>query len=174
MKITKKWVEGKDLIVRFATAGDVLGHRGFGGDMKYPVSAIAMEASRVCFIDNDFLATSLKANPSLTYAMMQIYARDLQHAEKRMSDLVLREVVERIVLALTEIAGKLGVGSDGFIALPVSRQDIASFAGTSYETVFKFFTRLSHDNIITTVGKKVKINDPVALNAFLSGHRQQS
>jgi CRP-like cAMP-binding protein len=52
--------------------------------------------------------------------------------------------------------------------LPVTRQDIASYAGTSYETVFKFFTELAGKNILTTSGKSIKINDHKALQAFLT------
>lgn len=168
VKIAKNWGDDKELIIRFAKAGNVLGHRGFGGDLLYPISATAMEDCEVCFIDTDFLESSLIANSSLTYQLMQVYASDLQKAEKRMRDLVHREVKERIVLALFEIAEVFGTGEDDFIAVPISRQDIASYAGTSYETVFKFFTELSGKNILTTSGKNIRINDRKALEAFLT------
>jgi len=167
VKVSKKWGEQKELILRFAKEGDVLGHRGFGGDLLYPVSATALEACKVCFIDNEFLELSLIANNSLTYQLMQVYAAELQKTEKRIRDLVLREVKERIVLALFEISESFGTGEDDYLALPITRQDIASYAGTSYETVFKFFTELSRKNILTTSGKNIRINDHKALQTLL-------
>ena len=41
-KIHKHWVEGRELIVRFAKDGEIIGHRGFGIDKLYPVSATAL------------------------------------------------------------------------------------------------------------------------------------
>ena len=168
VKVFRKWGEEKELILRFAKTGDVLGHRGFGGDAFYPISAVAMEDCKVCFIDGAFLEASLTANTAFTYELMKLYAMDLQKAEKRMSDLAHREVKGRIVLALFEIMEVFGVNEDGFVSVPISRQDIASYAGTTYETVFKFFTDLSDKNILTTNGKSIKINDQQNLQAFLN------
>ena len=167
VKVSKNWGEQKELIIRFAKAGDVLGYRGFGGDLSYPISSTALEDCKVCFIDNSFLEASLITNAALCYQLLQVYAQELQKAEKRMRDLVHMEVKGRIVLSLFEILNAFGIGEDGYIALPISRQDIAYYAGTSYETVFKFFTELSNKNILITTGKSIKINDPEALRAFL-------
>lgn len=167
VKVFKNWGEQKELILRFAKTGDVLGHRGFGGDLHYPISATALEDTKVCFIDNNFLTASLAANANLSFQFMQLYATELQRAEKRMRDLAHMNVKGRIVLALFEIADVFGIGEGNFIALPVTRQDIASHAGTTYETVFKFFTELSNKKILTTSGKSIKINNRKALEGFL-------
>lgn len=167
VKVSKNWGDQKELILRFAKTGDVLGHRGFGGDLHYPISATALEDTKVCFIDNAFLNASMAANPGLTFQLLQLYATELQRAEKRMRDLAHMDVKGRIVLALFELADVFGIGEENFIALPITRQDIASYAGTTYETVFKFFTELTNKRILTTSGKSIKINKPKALEAFL-------
>jgi CRP/FNR family transcriptional regulator len=167
VKVSKNWGEQKELILRFAKTGDVLGLRGFGGDLHYPISATALEDTKVCFIDNAFLNASMAANTNLTFQLLQLYAAELQRAEKRMRDLAHMDVKGRIVLALFEIADVFGIGEENFIALPITRQDIASHAGTTYETVFKFFTELSHKHILATSGKNIKIIDRKALEEFL-------
>lgn len=167
VKVTMNWGDQKELILRFAKAGDVLGHRGFGGDLLYPISATALEDCKACFIDNSFLETSLTVNTTFSFQLMQVFAQELQKAERRMRDLVHMEVKGRIVLALFEIADKFGTDEDGYIALPINRQDIASFAGTTYETVFKFFSELLVKEILSTSGKSIRINDPKALQSFI-------
>src|SRR6476620_3360157 len=142
VKVSMSWEDGKELLIRFAKRGDVLGHRGFGGNLLYPISATALEDTKVCFIDSSFLETTFKANTAFTYQLMQLYASELQKAEKRMRDLAHREVKGRIALALLEISDVFGTGEDQYILVPVTRQDIASYAGTTYETVFKFFNEL--------------------------------
>src|SRR5688572_31051801 len=38
-KVHKRWGEEKELILRIASNGDILGHRGLGNDTIYPASA---------------------------------------------------------------------------------------------------------------------------------------
>jgi CRP/FNR family transcriptional regulator len=99
---------------------------------------------------------------------MQEYANELQKAEKRMHDLALMEVKGRVALALQEIASLFGTDPEQYISIPISRQDIASYAGTTYETVFKLFTNLVAEGIITSTGKRIKINDTIALQKLVN------
>lgn len=158
VKVHKQWLEQKDLILRFAAPGDILGHRGLGGVDSYPVTATALEDSLLCYIPNDFLESSLKTNPTLTYRLMHFYAAELQRAEQRMRDMVHMDVKGRIAGALLEIAA---------LPLTITRQDIASYAGTTYETVFKFFTELIKGKIISTSGKDIRIADPQRLKKYI-------
>ena len=43
-----KWSDDKELIIRFAANGAILGHRGLGSKMVYTVSATALEPLVVC------------------------------------------------------------------------------------------------------------------------------
>jgi len=167
LKIHKQWIDEKELILRFAKAGDIAGHRGLGGADKYPVSATALEDTKACFITNEFLEATLKTNPALTYRLMNFYVSELQKAEKRMRELAHMDVKGRIAGALLEIAGFFGVDDQKFIAVAITRQDIASYSGTTYETVFKFFTHLTQKKIISTSGKSIRIHQPALLKRFI-------
>lgn len=166
VKIHQLWGEGKELIVRFAKAGDVLGFRGLGGDERYPVSATALEDSKACFITNNFLEATFKTNASFTYTMMQLFATELQKAEKRLRNLAHMEVKGRIAETLLELLRLFGMNKEKYISLAVTRQDIASYAGTTYETVFKFFNELIDKKIISTQGKFIRIQDVAKLKRF--------
>jgi len=166
VKVYKQWGGQKQLIIRFAKAGDILGHRGLGGDEVYPITATALEDTRACFITNDFLETTLATNPSFTSRLMHFYATELQKAEKRMRNLAHMEVKGRIADAVLELARVFGQDKNNAIAASITRQDIASYAGTTYETVFKFFTELIQEKIISTSGKTIKINKPNKLKQF--------
>lgn len=168
VKVYKQWGDQKQLIIRFVKAGDILGHRGLGGIVNYPIGATALEDTKVCFITNDFLEATLKTNHELSYKLMHFYATELQKAEKRMRDLAHMEVKGRVAEALLELMNVFGADQEQQIAATITRQDIASYAGTTYETVFKFFNELAADNIISTNGKSIKINDRVKLQQFCS------
>jgi CRP/FNR family transcriptional regulator len=83
-----------------------------------------------------------------------------------MRDLAHMEVKGRIADAVLELAEVFGMDQNKTIAASITRQDIASYAGTTYETVFKFFTELTQAKIISTSGKSIKINTPDRLKQF--------
>jgi CRP-like cAMP-binding protein len=162
VKIHGPWTDGREMIIRFARGGEIAGHRGLV-DTVYPISATALEDTMACFVGNDFLELSMKANPSLTYTLMHFYAAELQKAEKRLRDITHMEVKGRIAGALLDIFRTFGIDENQFLALKLTRQDIAAYAGTTYETVFKFFAELTAAGVITTSGKDIRINQPEKL-----------
>lgn len=98
---------------------------------------------------------------------MQFYATELQKAEQRMSDLVHMDVKGRIARAILDMEATFRNREDGFINITISRQDIASYAGTIYETVFKVFTEWIKAGLIITEGKHIKIMNRKKLSAFV-------
>jgi CRP/FNR family transcriptional regulator len=130
VKVHKKWGADKELIVRFAKEGDILGHRGLGDDTYYPVSGTALEPVAVCFVDLDFFLATLRMNQAFLFQLMMFFAEELKVSEKNMRDLAHMQVKGRIAQALLTIKDKFGVDSEGYINMNVSRQNLASFAGT--------------------------------------------
>ncbi len=166
VKVHKHWGNEKELIVRFAKKGDIVGHRGLGKENFYPVSATALEPVTVCFIDLDFFRASLKVNHNFIYELMMFYAKELQESEKNMRNLAHMPVKGRIAQALLALKDKFGINEEGFIDLVLSRQDLASFAGTTYETVFRILNQFMEENIITASGKDIAIINVEALLNF--------
>lgn len=157
VKIHKRWGSEKELIVRFAKGGDIIGYRGLGNEMMYPVSATALEDVVVCFIDLHFFETTLQVNHQLTYDLMQLYAGELQEAERRMRNLVHMEVKGRIAETLLMLKKTFGVNKQGFINITLTKQDMASYAGTTYETFSRVTNELVNDKTIKVSGKNVAI-----------------
>lgn len=166
VKIHKKWGD-KDLIIKLAKEGDVLGHRGIGAEQHYPVSATAIEDASVCFISTEFLKTTLRINPELTYQLMLYYAKDLQEAEKGMRNMVHMDVKSRIADTLLKIAEVFGCEEDGTIKGTLARQDVASYAGTTYETIFKVLNEFTADHIIELSGKTIIIKNRQKLSSLI-------
>jgi CRP/FNR family transcriptional regulator len=167
VKIHKKWGEDKELIIKLAKEGDVLGHRGIGANQHYPVSATVIEDASVCFITTEFLKTTLRINPELTYQLMLYYAHDLQEAEKGMRNMVHMDVKSRIADTILKIAEVFGCDEDGAIKGTLTRQDLASYAGTTYETIFKVMNEFTGDHIIELSGKTILIKDREKLSSII-------
>ncbi|MBV4355593.1 Crp/Fnr family transcriptional regulator [Pinibacter aurantiacus] len=168
VKVHKKWGDDKELIIRFATGGGIFGHRGLGNDTVYPISATALETTTVCFIEKEFLLTSLKVNHDLMFNLMMFYANELQESEKNMRNMAHMSVKGRVANALLSLHSKFGIDGEGFIDLVLSRQDIASYAGTTYETVFRVLSDFSEEKLINASGKSIAIVDAERLRAIVN------
>ncbi len=157
VKIHKKWGDEKELILRIAKDGDIAGHRGLGSDTIYPVSATALEATDVCYVDLDFFESTLKVNHEFLYQLMMFFASELQESEKRMRNLAHMPVRGRIANALLTLKQKFGTDEAGNINIILSRQDLASYTGTVYETLFRSMNEMQEEGLIKLNGKKIKI-----------------
>lgn len=155
VKVHRKWGSQKELILRFAGAGDVLGYRGLGDEKKYTVSATAIEPAVVCYIEMDFFESLLQINHPLTYQLMRCYANELHNAEKKMSNLVHMNVKARVAETLIILQNQFGKSAEGYINIQLSRQDVAAYTGTTYETLFRTMQELIQEKIIKVSGKKI-------------------
>ena len=159
VKVHKKWSNNKELILRFAKDGAIVGHRGLGGDTIYPVSATALAPSDICFVDLDFFMATLKVNPDYLFDLMMFFATELKESEKRMRNIAHMNTKGRIGQSLLNLQDKFGTDADGFINIEISRQDLASYTGTTYETLFKIMNELAEEKSIHIDSKRTKLLD---------------
>ncbi|HET9744116.1 MAG TPA: Crp/Fnr family transcriptional regulator [Chitinophagaceae bacterium] len=157
VKVHKQWGDEKELILRFAKQGAIVGHRGLGDDTIYPVSATTLSPADICFVDLDFYTATLKVNPGYLFELMMFFASELKESEKRMRNLAHMNTKGRIGQALLTLQKKFGKDADGFIDIDISRQDLASYSGTTYETLFKMLNELAEESSIRLNGKKIQI-----------------
>jgi CRP-like cAMP-binding protein len=167
VKVHKHWGEDKELILRFAKKGAIIGHRGLGKDLVYPVSGTAIEPTVVCFVELGFFQASLKVNHELLYELMQFFASELKESERNMRNLAHMPVKGRIAQCLLTLEEKFGTTDDGFLNIIISRQDLASFAGTTYETAFRMLNELTGDGAIRSEGKRIAIGNREQLLSHL-------
>ena len=156
VKVHKHWTEDKELIIRFAREQDILGHRGLSSlNEPYPITATALSEATVCFIPMDFFRVSLTVNTGFLYEFMMFLADELRLSEQRMRDLAHMQVKGRTARALLMLEKKFGTDKDGFIGFTISRQDLAAYVGTAYETVYRLLLEFSEEGLIKTDGKNI-------------------
>ena len=157
VKVHKHWGD-KELIIRFANSGKIFGHRGLGTHSSvYPISATALEETSLCFIDLEFFMATLKVNHDFAFNLMLFYADELQESEKKMRNLALMPVKNRLAVALLHLKDQFGLNEAGNLNIELSKQDLAAFTGATYETVFRMTTELVNENLISLSGKHIRI-----------------
>lgn len=166
IKVVTSFDDGKERIIRLATSEQILGHRGFGGNMTYPVSAITLEKSQVTFIPKEIYYKTVKANPELGFHLLMFYANELKVTEKRMRLFSVMTAKQKVAHALMMVVDAFGFDRNDqtLLSFTPTRKDIASLAGTTYETVIRVLSELYKLNVIRLEGKSIRIIDQNQLN----------
>jgi len=156
VKVLTKDVDEKDTLIRLAAGGDILGHRGFGGNWTYPISAITYEKTEMSFIPLNIFKVVAKANAEFTYQLMMFFAEELRRSEEKILNIPVKNRVSNAILMNYKVFGS-DTKDPSKISYTLSRKDFASKARTTYETVIRVITLLNNEGIIKSEGKSSKI-----------------
>lgn len=157
--------DGKENIIRLASNGEVVGHRGFGGDWMYPVSARTYEKTMTTFIPLKIFNIVAKANAEFSYHLMMFFAEELRCSEQKNMQVPVKNRIAKAILMNYNVFG--GDTKDSAkISYTISRKDYASKVNTTYETVIRVLSELNKDKIIELQGKSIRISNLEALTSL--------
>lgn len=158
VKVYKQTATKDSQIIRFSKDGEIVGHRGFGTNYVYDISAGAITDSVLCNFSTDVLIEMLHKAPPLMFDFMLFYADQLQKSEANAKRFAQMSVREKVINGLLFIGRKFGQ-TDGYINITLSRRDIADFAGTSTDQVIRVISALKKEDLLIAKGKKLGIPD---------------
>lgn len=168
-KLSKMSDNGKDQIVKIATKGEVLGQRSVITEESTNLSAVALNDMEVCYIPKNHLTDNISNNVEFTKAILVHMANDLKFADNVIVNMAQKTVRQRIAEALRYLDKNFGVDQDGYIAMTLTREDIANVVGTAKEACIRTLTSFKKEGWITTDGKRIKIEDDKALYRLIEG-----
>ncbi len=160
----------KEQIVRLATEGNIIGHRGINEEWKFPIGAEALERSRTFFIQLDAFYTVLKEEAAMDNDLMFFFANELMWSERWMKWMTQLRAMQRIAAALLYIHSKFGSGNELFL-LPLKRDEIADLAATTQEQVSRTLSEFSRDGKVELQRGAMAIRDLEGLRALRDGDR---
>jgi CRP-like cAMP-binding protein len=168
IKVTQVGEDGKESIVRIASAGDVLGHRSLFTEQYYNATATALDDCSVCFIDKKYIMKLVSEQPTVSMNLITKIGEDLGAAEKRISSFSQKNVRERLaelLLLLKESHGEKE-GSRVKLNIKLTREEMASIIGTASETLIRFMSELKQEGFIEQEGKTIFISNEEGLLDF--------
>lgn len=158
-KMTKLSENGKNQIIKFAKAGELLGQRSMISDEVANLSAIALEDMEVCFIPRTEIIGFFNENNQFSMNMMKSICGDLKDADDHMVSMAQKTVKKRLAESLLHLAETFGVNEDQTLKIQLSREELAGMIGTATESCIRLLSDLNKDKIIELVEKKIKIID---------------
>jgi len=162
IKVTKIGADGKESIVRIATAGDVLGHRSLFTDQYYMATATALEDTKVCFLDKKFIMKVINDQPTVSMNIIEKLSADMGAAENKLSSLHQKNVRERLaelLLLLKESHGEKLEDGRTKIVIKLTREEMATMIGTANETLIRFISEFKEAGLIEQEGKIIIIKN---------------
>lgn len=168
VKVLRVAANGSEQLIRVAGPGDVVGEHAFLTGERPDHRVVAMGEVRMCVFDHRDLGALMAAYPAVVLAMLQSVTRRLDALERRLSSLSATDVTSRLAdyLLSLPIAVDSLTARDGRtrVRLPMTKKDVASYLGTTPESVSRALRRLQDDGVISAGGGPVVvIKDPEAL-----------
>ncbi len=168
-KLSKLSANGKDQIVKLASKGEVMGQRSVIAEEHSNLSAVAVSDMEICFIPKETINTSLQKNPNFTLEVLRHMAHDLKEADDVIVNMSQKTVKQRIAEAFLYLKNNFGEDGEGFLALTLSREDIANVVGTATESAIRIISEFKKKGLIHTSGKRVGIKDERKLRDLAEG-----
>lgn len=162
-KLSKLTPNGKDQTVRLLGKGELIGQRSIISNQRTNLSAVALTDIELCFVPKEQILESIKTNQEFSFGILQNLAQDLKEADDDLISMAQMTVRQRLAEALLYVQNNFGTDEDGFMKVVLSREDYASIAGTATESTIRILSQFKKENLISTSGKKIKIENSNAL-----------
>lgn len=151
---------GKEQLVRILSPGDFTGEWTlFNPDAVHEEYAEATRDTVVCMIQQKDVQDFLEQYPAISLKLLAEMSKRLESSERQTTQVALESVITRLVLFLAENV-EPEMGNSPTITLPMEKKDIASYLGTTPETISRKFGELEDEGLIQQLsGKRIKIQD---------------
>lgn len=168
VKVFKVTPAGKDVILEIFGIGDPLGAVAVYEGWPFPASAVALEETTCITIERSAFFQLLENHPTLVRGLLLGLTHRLIELTNRLAELSGGRVEPRFARLFLKLASDMGQKTPGgtFIAMPLSRQELADLTGTTIETAIRIMSRWSKRRIVLTQKDGFLLVDETALEAL--------
>ena len=163
IKIFKTGFDGKDMIIRFAKPGDIMGFRStITGELACTTTKIIEDAA-VCYIPGELVRSFVKSNGEFAMDLLELSCNELGEANDYITDIAQKTVRERLAEVLIHLKWTFNLDSENFLQISLTREELANLVGTATESVIRLLSEFKQDKLIELHGRKIKILDEAKL-----------
>lgn len=162
VKIFRLSDNGKEQLLRILNPGDFTGELALFSETTHESFAQAIEETNCCTVKRDDMQALIAKFPSISLKLLSEFSSRLENSEKQTTRFATESVETRLALFLCECLDSRN--PDSIITLPMSRKDLASYLGTTPETISRKLHDFEMEGFIKQIGgRKIEITDPDGL-----------
>jgi len=168
LKLTKLNEQGKEVILRYISAGEMTATIAVLKGKNYPVTAESIEESDVTSWDKPIMIQMMRQYPEIAINLLGIVLERIDDIQHRYLEVCTERVDQRIARSLLRLMQRAGSKTrDGIrIDIALSRQNIADYSGTTLYTVSRTLSAWEKNGWVKSGREQIVITNPHALVQF--------
>lgn len=150
-KLIRTTENGDEVILQIASPGEILGESALFRNGTHPVTAIAMEESKVCSIAQKTFEKVIKTEPDLAWQMIGNLSNRLYNSWEQMTESNTQNARGKVLNLLIRLAQEHGepCPQGQYIKIELTQQEIASLVGVSRVMVSQVINDLIAENYLS-------------------------
>ena len=140
--------DGKELVVELFNKGDFLGYAPLLGDTNYKETAEAMEETELAVIPKEDFDELIHKSYEVAQTFIKLLARNIREKEEHLLGLAYNSLRRKVASALLQLEEKYNEGKQEDFAITISRESLATIAGTATESLIRTLTDFKNERVI--------------------------
>lgn len=167
VKIYQRTQNGSEQIVYIYTPGEMFGYRPLLCKGKHPTSAQTLEECGIYVLSKEDFLHVLTKSTRLSTILLRNLSHEFTVLVNHIASFSQKSTRERIALSLLILQEKYRKPNQNQVEITLSRSDLASFAGTTHETVARAISRFKSEDVLQIRGRKIVIINQDLLHALI-------
>ncbi len=159
VKTFKTHDDGKDLVMDLYSTGDFLGYITLLEGGAYKEHAETIEETELAMIPKKEFEELINSNPDISRKFVSMLARNIVAKEEQLLGIAYNTLRKKVAEALVSLQKKYHLNKSVPFQVDVSRDDLATIAGTASESLIRTLSDFKSENLIDIRSGKVIITD---------------
>lgn len=163
--------DGHEILLALRGPGDTLGELAALDPAPHVATANAIDEVSCLTLPADTFRTFVHHHPKVLAALVQLLARRLREADRRLVEARTEDVLTRLSRHLLELGARYGrAGEAGLdLDIPLSQEQLAAWIGTTRESVSLALGELRGRQAVMTARRRVTLVDVDVLRELATG-----
>jgi CRP/FNR family cyclic AMP-dependent transcriptional regulator len=159
VKTYKTHEDGKDLVMDLYSEGDFFGYVTLLEGGAYKETAETIEEAELAFIPKKDFEELINSNPDIGKKFIGLLAKNLLEKEKQLLGIAYNTLRKKVAEAVVSMLKKYHVNKKEPYVIDISRDDLATIAGTATESLIRTLSDFRDERLIDIKSGKVIITD---------------
>ncbi len=148
VKTYKANENGKELVVGLYKENDFFGYVDLLENTNYNESSAAMEETEIAIIPREDFEELISSNREVSKKFIQMLAKNIAENKNKLLGLAYNSLRKKVADALITLYEKYKNGNDEKFPINITRDNLASIAGTAIESLIRTLGDFKHEKLI--------------------------